>query len=96
LAGLKKLPSNTENHLETPKDIAAYLESVFEDGDQELITYALGAVARSKGMTEIARKTKLGRQDLYQALSPDTPAPMKAATSDLDSGRRRAMAAARP
>jgi probable addiction module antidote protein/putative addiction module killer protein len=71
LAGLKTLPWKTEDHLETPKDIAAYLEAVFEDGDPELITYALGAVARSKGMTEIARKTKLGRQNLYKALSPD-------------------------
>jgi probable addiction module antidote protein/putative addiction module killer protein len=71
LAGLKTLPWKTEDHLETPEDIAAYLEAVFEDGDPELITCALGAVARSKGMTEIARKTRLGRQNLYKALSPD-------------------------
>jgi probable addiction module antidote protein len=71
LADLKTLPWKTEDHLETPEDIAAYLEAVFEDGDPKLITYALGAVSRSKGMTEIARKTKLGRQNLYKALSPD-------------------------
>jgi probable addiction module antidote protein len=71
LTGLKTLPWKTEDHLETPEDIAAYLDAVFEDGDPELITYALGTVARSKGMTKIARKTKLGRQNLYKALSPD-------------------------
>jgi probable addiction module antidote protein len=65
------IPWNTEDHLETLEDVAAYLEAVFEDGDPELISYALGAVARSKGMTEIARRTGLGRQSLYKALSPD-------------------------
>ena len=67
----KTIPWRTEDHLETVEDIAAYLEAVFEDGDPELISHALGAVARSKGMTEIARRTGLGRQSLYKALSPE-------------------------
>jgi probable addiction module antidote protein len=67
----KTIPWKTEDHLETPEDIAAYLEAVFEDGDPELIGYALGAVSHSKGMTEIARRTGLGRQSLYKALSPE-------------------------
>jgi probable addiction module antidote protein len=67
----RTLPWKTEDHLETPGDIAAYLEAVFEDGDPELISHALGAVARSKGMTAIARRTGLGRQSLYKALSPE-------------------------
>jgi probable addiction module antidote protein len=66
----KTIPWNTEDHLETPEDIAAYLEAVFADGDPELVGHALGAVARSKGMTEIARRTGMGRQSLYKALSP--------------------------
>ena len=65
------LPWRTEDHLETAEDIAAYLEAVFEDGDPEMITHALGAVARSKGMSEIARLTGLGRQSLYKALSSE-------------------------
>ena len=64
-------PWKTEDQLQTADDIAAYLEAVFEDGAPELITHALGAVARSQGMTEIARRTGLGRQSLYKALSPD-------------------------
>ena len=67
----RTVPWNTEDHLETPEDIAAYLEAVFEDGGPELIGHALGAVARAKGMTEIARRTGLGRQSLYKALSPE-------------------------
>jgi probable addiction module antidote protein len=67
----KTIPWDTAAHLATQEDVAAYLEAVFEDGDAELIAHALGEVARSKGMTEIARRTGLGRQSLYKALSPD-------------------------
>lgn len=68
---LKTIPWDTADRLETPEDIMAYPEAVFEDGDPELIAHALGAVARSKGMTEIARRSGLGRQSLHKALSPD-------------------------
>ena len=67
---IKTIPWKTEDHLETLEDIAAYLEAVFEDGDPELIGHALGTIARSKGMTEVARRSGLGRQSLYKALSP--------------------------
>ncbi|MCK5915220.1 MAG: putative addiction module antidote protein, partial [Deltaproteobacteria bacterium] len=32
---------------------------------------AIGNVAKAQGMTEIARKTNLSRQNLYKALSPN-------------------------
>jgi probable addiction module antidote protein len=67
----KTIPWNTEDHLKTSGDIAAYLETVFEDGDPELISHSLGAVARSKGMTEIAHRTGLSRRSLYKTLSPE-------------------------
>ena len=67
----KTMRRNTEDHLETPEDIAAYLEAAFDDGDPELINHALGVVGRSKGMSELARRTRLGRQSLYKALSPE-------------------------
>jgi probable addiction module antidote protein len=67
----RTFPRTTEDHLRMPEDVVAYLEAAFEDGDPELIGHALGAVARSKGMTGIARRTGLGRQSLYKALSPE-------------------------
>jgi probable addiction module antidote protein len=57
--------------LETKEDIAAYLDAVLEDGDPNLLKAALGDIARSKGMTEIAHAAGLGRANLYKALSPD-------------------------
>jgi probable addiction module antidote protein len=62
-------PYRTEDYLETDEDVAAYLEAAFEDGDPGLICAALGDVARSKGMTDIARRTGLRRPNLYKALS---------------------------
>lgn len=62
-------PWDPAEHLETKEDMAAYLEAALEDGDPALIVAALGDIARSKGMTHIARETGLGRESLYKALS---------------------------
>jgi probable addiction module antidote protein len=62
-------PFDPAQHLETEEDILYYLEAAMEGNDPKHIASALGDVARSKGMSEIARKTGLGRQALYTALS---------------------------
>jgi probable addiction module antidote protein len=62
-------PWDASDHLETKEDILAYLEAALEDGDPSLIAAALGDIARSKGMTQIARETGLGRESLYKGLS---------------------------
>lgn len=71
MAETKTIPWDTADHLQTIEAIAAYLEAAFEDGDPDVIAHALGTVARARGMTEIARRTGLGRQSLYKALSAD-------------------------
>jgi probable addiction module antidote protein len=58
-------------HLETEEDMAAYLEAVLEEGDPALVIAALGDIARAKGMTRIAQEAGLGRNRLYDALSPE-------------------------
>jgi probable addiction module antidote protein len=65
----KTIPWDSADRLNTPQDIAAYLEAAFEDGDPALINHALGVVARAKGMTTIAQRTGMGRQSLYTAFS---------------------------
>jgi probable addiction module antidote protein len=57
-------------HLETPEDMAGYLEAALEEGDPTLIAAALGDIAKVRGMTEIAREAGLDRKSLYKALSP--------------------------
>lgn len=68
---LETLPWDASDHLETKEDIVAYLEAAFEVGDSALILAALGDISRSRGMTNIARETGLGRESLYKSLSAD-------------------------
>lgn len=59
-------------HLETPEDIATYLNAMLEDGDASMLAAALGTIARARGMTEIARATGITREALYKALRSDS------------------------
>jgi probable addiction module antidote protein len=60
-------------HLQTPEDIAAFLEAAIEeDGDDPaFIARALGVAARAKGMSDLAKETGLDRASLYKALSDE-------------------------
>ena len=71
MAKTKTRPWDPAEHLVSEEDRAAYLQAAFEDGDPALVAAALGDIARSVGMTEIARETGLGRESLYKALSPE-------------------------
>ncbi len=51
-------------------DMAEYLSLVLEDYDPDLLGAALGDIARSRGMTEVARAAGLTREALYKALRP--------------------------
>ena len=64
-------PFDPASYLETEEDILYYLEAAMEGNDPKHIASALGDVARSKGMSEIAKKSGLGRQALYKALSEE-------------------------
>ncbi|NMW22785.1 MAG: putative addiction module antidote protein [Chlorobiaceae bacterium] len=58
------------NYLDSDEVIVEYLKATAEDPNPEVFLEALGDVARAKGMTEIAKKTGLGRESLYKALRP--------------------------
>lgn len=58
-----------QDHLKTPEERLAYLEAAFEDGDPALIAHSLGDVARSIGMTAVAKHAGVTREALYKALS---------------------------
>lgn len=56
--------------LKEPAEAAAYLEAVFEDGDQGAIMIALRQVAQAQGgLAKIARKARLTREATYKMLS---------------------------
>ncbi len=67
--GLKTTPFDPADFLSSEDDIVDYLKIWMEDGTPQEIARAIGDVARSKGMSEIAKASGLGRQALYTALS---------------------------
>jgi len=71
MAKTQTRPWDVTEHLETDEDMAAYLEAALEEGDPALVAAALGDIARTKGMAQIAREAGLGRESLYRALSPE-------------------------
>lgn len=81
---LRVIPFDPAEHLENEEDILYYLEAAMEGNDPKHIASALGDVARSKGMTEIARKTGLGRQALYTALSENGNPTLETLAAVLD------------
>ena len=68
---IKTTKYDVAEYLNTPEEMAAYLEACIEEanGDAAFVAKALGNIARAKGMTEIARETGLSRESLYKSLS---------------------------
>ena len=69
----KTAPYDVAEFLETPEEMAAYLEACIQEsaGDAAFISKALGYIARAKGTTQVARESGLSRESLYKALSGD-------------------------
>ena len=57
--------------LKDPKEAAEYLNAALEEGSPEVFLLALKDVAESLGggMSKLARKTRLNRENLYRMLS---------------------------
>jgi len=53
----------------TPEDVTAYLSAALEEGEAADVINVIGAIARSKGMTKLAREAGVTREALYTSLS---------------------------
>lgn len=51
------------------KAVAVFIAEAFKTGDPAYIAHALGVIARSRGMAEVANKTGLSREQLYRSFS---------------------------
>jgi len=60
---------DTAEVLNSPADIAAYLDSYLEEGSPEELLQALNTIARSHGLSALARETGISREALYRAFS---------------------------
>ena len=84
MMGLKTTRFDPADYIETAEDIRFYLEAAMEGNNPKHIASAIGDVARAKGISEIARKTGLGRQALYNALSENGNPTLETLTAVLD------------
>lgn len=60
-------------YLTGTQDAAAYLEAAIEEAgdDPAFVAQALGVIARSGNLSELARQVGMSREGLYKALSTD-------------------------
>ncbi len=66
---LKTRPFDPANYLKKESDRALYMNECLETGDPAFIADGLGVIARSRGMTEIAKEAEVSRESLYKSLS---------------------------
>jgi probable addiction module antidote protein len=66
----KFAPFDVANYLDSDEAIAAYLNEVLAEDDQDLLLSALDDIARARGMTEVADAAGVTRPGLYKALKP--------------------------
>jgi probable addiction module antidote protein len=52
---------DTANYLRDDKDMVAYLEAAFAEGDAAFIAAALGDIARARAMPRLTKEKGLGR-----------------------------------
>lgn len=69
MSKMKTRSFDMANYLTSEEDIAEYLRQVLEDGDPTELAAALGDIARTRGMTQLAKDTGLSRESLYKSLS---------------------------
>ncbi|MEH2613936.1 addiction module antidote protein [Bradyrhizobium sp. AZCC 1693] len=64
----KAKPFDAAEYLDSPEMIAAYINEALESEDAAAIAVAIGTVARARGMSAVAEKAGLSRENLYRAL----------------------------
>jgi len=57
--------------IETKEDVISLLEVTLEENDPDFLLSVISDIARSKGMTQIAKELNLDRKGLYKSLAPD-------------------------
>jgi len=69
----KYRPYDAAEYLDDLDDVAGYLELALEESaeDPSAVPRALGVIARSRNMSELARRVGMSRDGLYKALSDD-------------------------
>ena len=57
------------DNIKTPEDVIIYLSTALEEGEPADVINVIGAIARSKGMTKLAKEVGVSREAFYTSLS---------------------------
>jgi probable addiction module antidote protein len=57
--------------IDSKEDVIAHFTVALEENDTEFLLDVIGALARSEGMTQIARELGVTREALYKSLSSE-------------------------
>lgn len=57
------------DNIKTPEDVIMYLSTALKEGEPADVINVIGAIARSKGMTKLAKEVGVSREALYTSLS---------------------------
>ena len=71
MAKIETTAFDSADYLNSAEAIAAYLETYLEDGTPEELRNALATVARSHGISYLARRSGVSRPGIYKALGQD-------------------------
>jgi len=66
----KIIPFDVADFLDSDEMIAEYLSVAMEDPDPDHFLQAVAAVARARGMTQLAKDAGVSRESLYKTLAP--------------------------
>ena len=58
-------------YINTKEAVIAYIDVALEENDPDFLLSVIGDIARSKGMSQIAKELHLDRVGLYKSLAPD-------------------------
>lgn len=71
MAKIETTPFDSADYLNSAEAIAAYLDEYLEDGSPEELREAMATVARSRGVSDLARRSGVSRPGIYKALGQD-------------------------
>ena len=70
--------------IDTKEDVIAHLSVALEENDLDFLLSILNALARSKGMAQIAAELGVTREGLYKSLSPGSNPTFSTVMKTLD------------
>ncbi len=68
---IKTSPLRIEDYLKTDEDIKEFLQELSSTGTYSDFIHGLFTASKAKGMTEIAQRVGVTRDNLYKSLSED-------------------------